>query len=318
MHFGWRSGDCFLTRVNVRTRAAARNGFMRSPRSRSASCPSPACRLGFAFVSCLALASCATVPQAPNPILTGRTQELAVRSDPPGASCSFTQDGKVVATIESTPGTANVPRDFTQLYFFHSPLEGIKPMEVVCRKDGFLERRATFAVVYAEQVALEEAPPPDLSPEQEAGKAVGSAAVTGGAMLLPQAAQAAALAAPAAAVPIAAAALVVVLIAAKDAPPRAAYAYRALPEFFLIPATFDSAVSREAFFAALDAKLHAARDAQRARIDAHCRFWPCKADDPAPCQDLTCKQRRERVDVELRRQLDELPALRAQTRIAVP
>ena len=250
--------------------------------------------------------------------MTGHNQDLAVRTDPSGASCAFMQDGKVVATVESTPGTASVPRDFRWLSFFPPPLEGIKPMDMVCRKEGYLERRATFAVAYAQRVGLEESPKPALSPAEEAGKGVGSAAMAGGQFLIPQAAQAAALAAGAVAVPIAAGALVVMLVASKDAPPRAAYAFRALPEFFLIPSTFESEASRDAFFAALKTKLEATRDAQRARIDAECRFWPCKIEDPAPCRDLTCEQLRARADAELKSRLDELPSLRAQTRIAAP
>jgi len=91
-----------------------------------------AARIGSVLGACIALVSCATAPQKPDPVLTGRTQELAVRTDAPGASCSFMQDGKVVVSVESTPGTASVPRDFRRLYVLPPPLEGIKPLELVC------------------------------------------------------------------------------------------------------------------------------------------------------------------------------------------
>ena len=101
-------------------------------------------------------------------------------------------------------------------------------------------------------------------------------------------------------------------------PPAFAYAYRALPTFFLVPATFASEAERDAYFASLEAKLRAERDAQRAFIDKQCRYFPCKPSDPAPCLDPTCQQRRERLDAELESQLMEVPALRAQVRIIAP
>ena len=267
-----------------------------------------------AVATSAAVASCATTPQAPDPVLTGHTQALSVRTDPPGASCSFTQDGKVVASVESTPGTASISRDFRRL-FIPVPLEGITPMEVVCRKDGYLDYRASFAVAWAQEVSLEETPRPELSSTEEAGKAVGSAAVAAGSVVLPQAAGTLALAGGAVVAPIALGALVVVLVANKDAPPPAAYAYRALPEFHLTPSTFESEAASDAFFATLKLKLEAARDAQHARIAAECRFWPCTTSDPTPCRDPVCDRRRARADALLKSQLDQIPALRAQVRI---
>ena len=93
------------------------------------------------------------------------------------------------------------------------------------------------------------------------------------------------------------------------------YAYRALPVFFLIPATFDSDAACDAFFATLKTKLEAARDAKRARIDAECRFWPCQSSDPTPCPDPVCERLRTMTDAQLASELGQLPALRAQVHI---
>jgi hypothetical protein len=75
----------------------------------------------------------------------------------------------------------------------------------------------------------------------------------------------------------------VIAAASKDAPRSAVYAYRALPEFFLVPEMFETQAACDGFFSSLEAKLTAARDTKRARIDAECRFFPCKASDPSPC-----------------------------------
>jgi hypothetical protein len=271
-----------------------------------------------------ALASCTTVSKAPDPVLTGRTQELAIRTDPPGAACSIVQEGKVVASVESTPGSASVPRNFGFLMFTPT-IESITPMEVVCRKEGYLEHRATFAVAWARDVSREVTPEPEVSPAEAAGTAIGKVALAGGAVMLDGYAAAMAMANPVAAaaaaavvLPVAVGVLVVALIANKDAPPRAEYAYRALPEFFLTPSTFDSEGACDTFFATLTTKLETARDTQRARIDAECRFWPCQSSDPTPCRDPVCERQRVRADALLKGQLDQLPALRMQVRIAAP
>ena len=40
----------------------------------------------------------------------GTHQSVAVETDPPGASCRFERHGKVIATVDKTPGAANVER----------------------------------------------------------------------------------------------------------------------------------------------------------------------------------------------------------------
>jgi len=101
-------------------------------------------------------------------------------------------------------------------------------------------------------------------------------------------------------------------------PTAAVYAYRALPEFFLTPSTFESETTCDAFFANLKTKFEAARDAQRARIDAQCRFWPCQSSDPTPCPDPVCERLREGADALLKSRLDQVPVLRAQVHIVAP
>jgi hypothetical protein len=114
--------------------------------------------------------------------------------------------------------------------------------------------------------------------------------------------------------PIALGVIVVAAIANKDAPRQAVYAYRALPEFLLVPATFDSQAECDAFFATLKTKLEAARGAAHARIDAECHFPPCRASDSTPCLEV-CERQRRRADAQLVSDLDQLTALRAQVRI---
>jgi hypothetical protein len=85
-----------------------------------------------------------------------------------------------------------------------------------------------------------------------------------------------------------------------------------------VSATLGSESESDAFFAALKTKLEGAAVAQHAYIDAQCRYYPCKASDPAPCADPYCQERRARVDARLRGLLDEIPSLRAQVRIVAP
>ena len=127
-------------------------------------------RAVFGVVMAASLVSCGTAPpKASDPLMRGRTQELVLRTDPPGAACSLMQSGKVVASVESTPGTASVPREFGTWPLEPPPPEAIEPMVIVCRKEGFLEYRATVAVVRAMDVWREERPQREISPAEAAG-----------------------------------------------------------------------------------------------------------------------------------------------------
>jgi hypothetical protein len=236
---------------------------------------------------CIAVAACATLPEAPP---RGRTQELTIRTDPPGAACSILQGGVVAASVTATPGVAVIPRRNLSI-------------EVVCRRDGYLEARMTFAVVPATEVELEAGTRPWRPPRSVGGFAadfVGDLAVQGAVAFFPPAIFGlAALGAAAGAV---------------QDDPNPPYAYRALPEFLLTPESFASEANRDAFFANLQARLEAATRAQHAYIDAHCRFWPCEPTDVA-CPNPVCEYQGALVDERLKAQLEQIPALRAQTRV---
>ena len=217
-----------------------------------------------------------------------------------------------MAPVESTLGTASVPRDFNWGQIYEPPPEAIEPMVIVCNKEGFIEFRATGSLAWAFDVALEERPRRDVSPAasdessiEAAGKVIGGVAVVGAQVAGAPALQASVVG------PVALGVLVVAAIANKDAPREAVYAYRALPELLLIPATFESNTACDAFFATLKTWLEAARDAKRERFDAECRFWPCKSSDATPCADPVCERRRKQADAQLASELERLPALRA-------
>jgi hypothetical protein len=258
-----------------------------------------------AFVLLPALMCCSTAPPAPSdPVLTGVTQNLVVRTDPPGAACSIMQRGEVVATVHSTPGAASVPRNFRT--YLGDPRPAPAELVIVCQKEGYLLYRASFPVALARDVWREEQPQHELSPpEAAAGFIVGAAAVGGFIVLSPVI------------VPLQGAGSLVGLaaMAAGAIPHNIDYAYRALPEFLLVPATFDSEAACDAFFATVKTRLEAARDARRALVDAECRFYPCQRSDPTPCPDLVCERQRNRADAQLANDLSQLPALRAQVRI---
>ena len=208
-------------------------------------------------------------------------QELPLRTDPAGAACSVMQEGAEVASVPSTPGIALVPRINASI-------------DVVCRKEGYLEQRMTFPFL------------PTTEVEYEQGATVrraGGALTAGAVMAFPPAAI---LLAPA-----------MVAIAAKTPKHSSPFAYLTPPELILVPDTFASEAARDAFFEELQHKLRAATGVRQAYIDAHCRFWPCTPSD-AVCRDPICERHRALVDAEVQSQLDQIPPLRAEVRIAAP
>lgn len=60
-------------------------------------------RIALVLAAAVGLSGCATYRY-------GTHQSVAVETDPPGASCRFERHGKVIATIDKTPGAANVER----------------------------------------------------------------------------------------------------------------------------------------------------------------------------------------------------------------
>jgi hypothetical protein len=92
----------------------------------------------------IALSACATSPPVSSPPPPpGTTQALLLRTEPPGATCSMVQNGVVVASVDATPGIANLPRRN-------------EPIEVVCRREGHLEQRMTIAAATAAEVKGDE------------------------------------------------------------------------------------------------------------------------------------------------------------------
>lgn len=260
------------------------------------------------------LASCATTPQGPDAPPPG-TQALLVRTDPAGATCSIHRNGVVVASVPSTPGTANLPVVFSGFVSVYA--EDIPPFELGCSKPDYLSTRMTFAVQAASTVSLEGAPPQDPSNAKIAGVA-GSAVAFGAAGGTASMGAMGALAVAPVLLPVAAVGLLVAIAAKNYTPRRYDYAYRPLPELLLTPETFASEADCDAHFASLQKRLQTTSDAQRSDIDANCRFSPCKASDPAPCPDPVCARLRAVADEQLKSQLDQIPALRAQVRIVAP
>jgi len=271
------------------------------------------CRIGGlpALVLGVALASCVTTPR---PHLPGSKQELVIRTDPPGAACSVLYQGELVASVAATPGAAALPLEFYRPGTKDGPpVETIPPLLVICRKEGYIDYQKTFALAWKHDVALETSVRRELVPAEAAAGAVAGAAVVGAMVAAPLVI----MAVPAAAVPLAVAAGAGA-IATKDAPRGSLYAYRSLPVFVLTPATFDSEAACDAHFATLKTKLEMARNEERARIDAECRFYPCKPSDPSPCPDPVCERLRAFADENLERELTRIPELRAQVRIIAP
>jgi hypothetical protein len=76
-------------------------------------------RIGFFTATGLlaALGACST-------IVEGRTQQISVNTDPPGATCDFTREGLKIASVDPTPGTTIVEKTKDDI-------------TIVCDKDGY-------------------------------------------------------------------------------------------------------------------------------------------------------------------------------------
>ena len=238
---------------------------------------------------CIGVAACAAVPQAPP---RGRTQQLAIHTDPAGAACWIWQEGAIVASVAATPGAAEVPRRPASI-------------DVVCHRDGYLEARMTLSVAFADDVEL------------EAGTIPWRPSRSAPALVADFLAQGAVAAFPPIFLGVVAAGAAAAAAAEAERRPDISYAYRALPDIMLVPTTFESESSRDAFFTKLKGKLEATATAQLASIDTHCRVWPCTPSDLA-CPSPVCGHARILAEEQLRIQLDQIPALREQTRLAGP
>jgi hypothetical protein len=241
-----------------------------------------------AVAGCVTLTACAYLPPrwarvyAPQ----GRTQELLIRTDPAGASCSLQQRGTIVASVEATPEIAIVPRTDA-------------PLDVACRKAAYLDARMTFAVLHLKErlEVLEASPTMGAKYERTVGDFAEYMGVNMTGAFLPPVGLAWGWS-----------------LDKQEKEQNPPFAYRALPEFILTPEAFDSETARDAFFLALKAKLETAAEGQLTRINQECRFWPCKPSDVA-CPDPVCEHQRAVVNSQLQTQLEQIPVLRAQVRV---
>jgi hypothetical protein len=61
-------------------------------------------------------------------ILAGKSQTVSVNTNPPGARCEFNREGRVIGTVENTPGAVTLQKTKHDI-------------DVVCRKDGFTDAK---------------------------------------------------------------------------------------------------------------------------------------------------------------------------------
>ena len=62
-------------------------------------------------------------------ILSGKSQSISIESNPPGARCELLREGRVIGSVENTPGAVMVERTKHDI-------------DVVCRKSGFGESKS--------------------------------------------------------------------------------------------------------------------------------------------------------------------------------
>ncbi len=61
-------------------------------------------------------------------ILAGKSQTVTVNTNPPGARCELIREGRVIGTVENTPGAITL-------------VKSKHDIDVLCRKDGFGESK---------------------------------------------------------------------------------------------------------------------------------------------------------------------------------
>lgn len=61
-------------------------------------------------------------------ILAGRSQTITVSTNPPGARCELLREGRVIGTVENTPGAITLNKTKHDI-------------DVICRKDGFTDSK---------------------------------------------------------------------------------------------------------------------------------------------------------------------------------
>ena len=59
-------------------------------------------------------------------ILAGKSQTVTVATNPPGARCELLREGRVIGTVENTPGAVTLVKTKHDI-------------DVVCKKDGFID-----------------------------------------------------------------------------------------------------------------------------------------------------------------------------------
>jgi len=244
------------------------------------------------LVTSIALTSCATSPRVSCPPPARDSPQLVMlRTDPPGATCSVSRGGVVVASVELTPDFASVPRRN-------------ETIEIVCRK-GNLESTMGVVAVPASEVKEEspstrECAPRQPSAAEAAGEVIASSVVQGVATFFP---------------PAALGMLVAGVAITAAAQPK--YAYPRPPELILAPTSFDSESACAEYFGALKSGLEATAGAALARVNETCHPWPCNASDRV-CPSPTCAAQRAAVEAELVGRLSQIPNLRARVCNASP
>ena len=89
----------------------------------------------------------------------------------------------------------------------------------------------------------------------------------------------------------------------------------AAAELLLVPAKFDSAARARRLLRGSRRRKFAAHEQMRTQINANCWFHPCKPSDAQPVPGPLVQRLRETADADLRAELDGIPAMRAQVRI---
>lgn len=99
------------------------SAFLRRAR-RHLSLKHPLCPGLFAALALGTMAGCATV-------VSGTSQSVSIDTDPPGAACTLSREGKEIAVIDPTPGTVEIDKDKDDI-------------QLHCTKDGYLTSTGTL------------------------------------------------------------------------------------------------------------------------------------------------------------------------------
>lgn len=86
------------------------------------------CRIVKTICKAIILLTLISVSTGCATILSGRSQTITLNSNPPGARCELVREGRIIGTVEKTPGAVTLDKTKHDI-------------DVLCKKDGYVDAK---------------------------------------------------------------------------------------------------------------------------------------------------------------------------------